>query len=156
MVKVDPAAVSPLDQMIYSADSLAKSFYSAISADLGMADKPNVLTDEKTLQNFTQNYGKVPFVLISAGPANNNYNALKAVTGKPQINSSSTIFTTYLCQTPKRKLTTALLVSVVLANLVLLRALWSVMTIVAVYYVNARDPKGESALSNARNKSADP
>jgi hypothetical protein len=64
------------------------------------------------------------------------------VTGKAEV-TPSTIFTTYLCQTPERKLTTALVVLVLLADLVLLRALWSIMTFVTVHIVNARDPKGK-------------
>jgi hypothetical protein len=140
-VEIDPSFTSPLDQMLYSADTLAKSFYSAISADLGIVNASNVLTNEATLQKFTGNYSNIKFVLVSAGPASDSYDTLKAVTGKPEV-TPSTIFTTYLCQTPERKLTTALIVSVLLANLVLLRALWSIMTFVAVHIVNARDPKG--------------
>jgi hypothetical protein len=142
-VEIHASFSSPLDQMLYSADTLAKSFYSAISADLGIVNGPNILMNEETLQSFTGNYSNIEFVLVSAGPAGDSYEALKAVTGKPKV-VPSTIFTTYLCQTPERKLTTALIVSVLLANLVLLRALWSIMTFVAVHIVEARDPKGRT------------
>jgi hypothetical protein len=134
--------------MLYSATTLAKSFYSAISADLG-SNKPNILTDEAALQKYTSNYSTIDFNLVSAGPAYDSYDALKPVLGKPQI-TPSTIFTTYLCQTPERKLTTALVISVLLADLVLLRALWSIMTLVAVYFVKARDAKGENCFAIIR------
>ena len=141
-VSVDPMATSPLDQMLYSSDLLARSFYSAVLTDLGKVDGANILTDEVALQYFTRNYNNVTFLLLSAGPATDSYDALKASTGKPQV-TPSTIFTTYLCQTPARKLTAALIVSVLLADLVLLGTLWSIMTFIAVYIVNARDPKGK-------------
>jgi hypothetical protein len=68
--------------------------------------------------------------------------------GKPHI-TPSTIFTTYLCQTPERKLTTALIISVLLANLVLLRALWTIVTMVATYLAKANDPKGMLKLQTS-------
>jgi hypothetical protein len=145
-VVIDANAKTPLNQMLYSTDALAKSFYSAISADLGRINKPNILTNETTLQHFTSNYSSIVFGLLSAGPATASYDAMKAVTGKPQI-TSSTIFATYLCQTPKPKLTSALLISVLLANLVLLRALWSILNIFATYLAKAKNLKGECTLA---------
>ncbi|KAF2855447.1 hypothetical protein T440DRAFT_385704 [Plenodomus tracheiphilus IPT5] len=132
---------SPVDAMWQSADTLAKAFYSAISADLGIVGGSNVLTNETTLEAFTKDYSSVEFNLVSAGPASASYDALKHRTGKPEI-TQSTIFTTYLCQTPVRKLATSLVVSVLLANLVLLRGLWTLVTLTAGYFVEARDPKG--------------
>jgi glutamine phosphoribosylpyrophosphate amidotransferase len=140
-VEIDASFTSPLDQMLCAPDTLAKSFYSAISADMGMVTASNTLTNEATLQSFTRNYSDVEFNLVSAGPASDSYENLKAVTGKSEV-APSTIFTSYLCRTPERKLTTALIVSVLLANLVLLRALWSIMTFVAVHVVASRDPNG--------------
>jgi hypothetical protein len=77
--------------MLYLANRLAKSLYSAISADLGIVNGSNILTNEATLQSFTSNY-------------------------------------TLMC-------------SVLLANLVLLRALWSIMTFLTVHIVKARVTK---------------
>lgn len=128
--------------MLFSADTLAKSFYSAISVDLGIVDGSNVLPNEALLQQYTSNYSAVDFGMMVAGPATASYNELKAKTGKPEV-TQSTIFTTYLCQTPTRKLAISLVVSVLLANLVLLRALWTILTLIAGYFVEARDPKGE-------------
>lgn len=151
---IDANAETPLNQMLYSADSLAKAFYSAISADLGMMNGPNILTNEATLQSFTSNYSNIVFDLLSAGPATASYDDLKAVMGKPHI-TSSTIFTTYLCQTPERKLTSALIISVLLANLVLLRALWSIFTVTATYLAKKENPKGECAPNDQWNRHAD-
>jgi hypothetical protein len=141
-MKIDPSSASRQDQMLNSADTLAKSFYSAISADLGRVNHSSILTNEATLQLFTENYSNTVFDLVSAGPASDSYEALKATTGKPKVTPSA-IFATYLCQTPERKLTTALVISVLLANLVLLRALWSTMTLVAVHIVETQDLKGK-------------
>jgi hypothetical protein len=132
--------------MLRSVDTLAKAFYSAISADLG-SSRSTILTDEATLQRYTSNYSNIIFDLVAAGPANNSYDNLKMI-GKPHI-TPSTIFTTYLCQTPERKLTTALIISVLLTNLVLLRALWTIVTMVATYLAKANDPKGMLKLQTS-------
>jgi hypothetical protein len=127
--------------MLYSADTLAKSFYSAVYADLGRVNGSNILTNEDILQKLTSNYSNIAFNKVSAGPATDSYEALKETTGKPVL-TPSTIFTTYLCQIPERKLTTTLIVSVLLANLVLLRALWTIISFVAVHVTEAQDAKG--------------
>ncbi|KAI2479999.1 hypothetical protein Ptr902_08180 [Pyrenophora tritici-repentis] len=141
-ITIDGNSTDPFSLMLVSADSLAKAFYSTISADLGVVNGPNILTNQESLQQFTSDYGNIEIHLIAAGPASDSYDTLKTVTGEPKV-TESTIFTTYLCQTPVRKLTPALIISVLLANLVLLRALWSVMTLVAVQIVDTRDPKGK-------------
>ncbi|KAI8940270.1 hypothetical protein NX059_003972 [Plenodomus lindquistii] len=143
--RIDPTAKDALSQMLYSTDKLAKAFYSAISADIGIANDSNVLTNETALQEFTMSYKTAEFVLVSAGPADDSYDALKPRTGKPEI-TPSTIFTTYLCQTPVRKLATSLFVSVLLANLVLLRGLWTIVTLIAGYIVGARDSNANHCM----------
>jgi hypothetical protein len=63
-VEIDASFTSPLEQALYLADTLAKSFYRAISADLGMVTASNILTNEATLQSFTRNYSEVEFILV--------------------------------------------------------------------------------------------
>jgi hypothetical protein len=134
--------------MLNACDLLAKSFYSAVATDIGRTHGPNILTDESVLQTVTSNYSEIAktFRLVAAGPATDSYDALKSTIGQPMI-TPSTIFTSYLCQTPEKKLISALVVSVLLANLVLLRALWSIVTMAATYLVNLRNPKGGFAGS---------
>jgi hypothetical protein len=139
--ELDTSSQRPFDKMLLSTDMLAKSFYSAILADLG-SNGSNILTDEAALRYYTGRFKDIHSTLVSSGPATDSYDALKAGPGKPKI-TPSTIYTTYLCQTPKRKLTTALIVAVLLADLVLLRALWSILSLGTVHYVKSKDPRGE-------------
>lgn len=132
-------------RMFIASDRLAKAFYSAILADLGDANGPNILTDESKLQSFTSNFSNVDVDWVPVGPANNSYKALRDFTGEPQINRS-TIVTNYLCQTPVPKVAISLVVAVLLANIVFLRALWLVVMLTAGYFVERNDPKGKNAI----------
>lgn len=130
-----------------SATALAKSFYSTIGADLGVVSGAIILLDENILQNFTSKFPK-PRVFDDypgyglVGPAYDSYESLKMKTGVPSI-SPSTMSTTYLCQTPVRKLPATLIVAVLLADLVLLRALWTIVTWVAMSITAYWDATGE-------------
>lgn len=126
-----------------SVDALAKSFYSTVLADLGMTSGPNILTDDEVLRKFTSNYSNLNAATgwVPAGPATGSYGSSQPVTGKPTINSSS-IFNTYLCQIPVQKVPASLIVSVLLANLVFLRALWSMVSLVSSHVAEKQDPRG--------------
>jgi hypothetical protein len=94
--------------MFFSNDALAKSFYSAVLADLG-SNKSTVLTDDTALKLFTSRFPGISSDLVASGSATDSYIALQGGPGKPKI-SPSTILMTYLSQTPECKLTTALIV----------------------------------------------
>ncbi|KAA8620765.1 hypothetical protein PtrSN002B_011448 [Pyrenophora tritici-repentis] len=91
-VTIDGNSTDPFSLMLVSADSLAKAFYSTISADLGVVNGPNILTNQESLQQFTSDYGNIEIHLIAAGPASDSYDTPKTVTGEPKV-TESTIFT---------------------------------------------------------------
>ena len=79
------------------ADRLAKSFESTILTDLGqITTRPNVLIDERLLQNFTSDFSDIFQKWDEVGPAQADYNSLKASTGPLQVNPS-VLATNYLC-----------------------------------------------------------
>ena len=133
-----------------ASDSLAKSFYSTIMTDLGQTTAtPNILLNETALQYFTQNfttmvstYMKSTFVNAVPGPANDSYDALKDQTG-PLKTSVAVISTKYLCQVPRRKSTGTLFVSILVADLVFMQALWKIYNLLTVTWLVHKDPKGK-------------
>ncbi|KAL0254548.1 hypothetical protein SLS55_010025 [Diplodia seriata] len=139
------ADITSAQNWIKSADALAKAFYSTVLADLGMADGPNLLTDEAALRTFTSNFSDAPVEWVPAGPATGSYGSPQLVMGTPVI-KNSTIFNNYLCQTPVQKVPASLIVSVLLADLVFLRTLWSVMNLASTYIAEKKDPKEECKL----------
>jgi len=143
-IRINESGTDATSQMLISADKLTKSFYSTISADLGIINRPNILTDEKILQEYTSNFSnaKADWLFVPAGPAEDSYDALKDRTGKPEV-TASTIFTSYLCQVPKSKVPASMAVSVLLADLVFLRALWTLIMLGGVYFAGKRDKKGK-------------
>ena len=128
-----------------ASDSLAKSFYSTIMTDLGQTTAtPNILLDENALQYFTQNFTTMQSNLVNAvpGPAHDSYDALKHQTG-PLNTSVAVISTKYLCQVPRRKSTGTLFVSILVADLVFMQALWQIYRFLTVIWLVHKDPKGK-------------
>lgn len=126
------------------ADSLAKSFYSTILVDLGQIDaSPNMLTNATALQFFSQDIGELQTHHENAipGPANDSYENLRGQAGNLTM-SPSVISTRYLCQVPKRKSPGTLFISILVADLVLLQALWRILNFVTSFWVTRKDPTG--------------
>ncbi|CZR51793.1 uncharacterized protein PAC_01670 [Phialocephala subalpina] len=124
------------------ADSLAKSFYSTILTDLGQTTAtPNILTNATALQNFSQNFTSMQRQIVNAvpGPANDSYDALKDQTGALNM-SVAVISTKYLCLVPKRKSSGTLFVSILVADLVFMQALWKIFRLCTGAWLTHRDP----------------
>ena len=128
-----------------ASDSLAKSFYSTILTVLGqMTIVPSSLLNATALQHFTQNFTSMQNNTPNAqpGPARDSYEALKDQTG-PLNTSTAVISTKYLCQVSRRKSTGTLLVSILVADLVFMQALWKIFTICTVAWLAHKDPRGK-------------
>ncbi|KAF7512916.1 hypothetical protein GJ744_012019 [Endocarpon pusillum] len=113
------------------ADSLAKSIYSTILTDLGqVSSTPNILNDGDTLQYFTSNFSLALQHIANArpGPATQDYDTLKAKTGPLGV-APSVISTNYICQIPRLKSGGNLFLTVLVADLVFLQALWKIFTL---------------------------
>ncbi|CAJ0547373.1 Ff.00g041270.m01.CDS01 [Fusarium sp. VM40] len=123
------------------ADTLAKAAYSTILVDLGQT-KPesNILTDTKLLTDFTSSFtGLKSAVNLFPGPANDSYAVLGKSTGPLGI-KPSVILTFYVCQVPRLKPAGNLIVAVIVADLVLLQAVWQLYKLATEAYLSRVRP----------------
>lgn len=118
------------------ADSLAKAAYSTILVDLGQkaASKSNILSDTKLLTRYTKNFSTARMANLRSGPAKDSYSTLRETTGSLGI-APSVIATTYICQVPRLKPAGNLIVAIIVADLVLLQAVWQLYKISAEFYL---------------------
>ncbi|KAH8882282.1 hypothetical protein GQ53DRAFT_459974 [Thozetella sp. PMI_491] len=136
-----------------AADSFAKVFEATILADLGQqptAPRASMLTDPGMLQAFSAH---VPDMLTSTlcctndmtqlGLAASDYNtwvAQRAVGASGLGITPSLIATSYLCQVPQRKPLGELILSLLIADLVFLRASWALFKLAVESFMMWRDP----------------
>jgi hypothetical protein len=124
-----------------AADNLAKSFLSVILTDLGQTTaKQNILQDASLLQHFTSNFSEILKDGDSrgSGPMMEDYDTLKDTIGPIGVNPA-TLAVNYLCNVPQLKSWSELIVSILVADLVFLRALWSLFTITMSSWVKYND-----------------
>lgn len=126
--KLDQGQVYPNVWTI--ADSLAKSAYSTVLTDLGqIAAESNLLTNDDDLEYFSRNFSKIQRHKANAdpGPETDVYDdTAKNGTG-PLGTTPSVISMGYICQVPRLKSTGNLLVSILVADLVFLQAVWQLL-----------------------------
>lgn len=121
-----------------SVDSFAKSLYSTVLADLGQRSSyPNILTDARLLEHFTSNFSQMYEDYTIAGPAKAAFSTLNS-TGSLGINPS-VLAATYLCEVPRQKPMGTLIVSILVADLVFLQALWILLKLVVEAYLTRKD-----------------
>jgi hypothetical protein len=130
-------------------DSFAKSFYASILADLGQISESNMLLNTDALEYFTSNLtskidgqnGWVDEFWRSAEPANQSYSKLRAqnIIGDLGINNT-VISSQYLCQLPKLKSNGSLFIAVLVADLVMLQALWVVVDWTMATWLDHKNP----------------
>lgn len=120
--------------VFFELDRLAKTMYSTVLVDLGQDVPPesNVLLSAEALQQFTESLLPYPghaYLLISPGPAQGDYESQKDRTGPLKV-TPSVISTTYSCTLPTRKPVASLILSIFVADLVLLQLAWTVYTFI--------------------------
>ena len=116
--------------------------------DLGQSTAtPNILLNATVLQYFTQNFTYMQNYTVNAQPglANDSYEALKDQTG-PLNMSTAVISTKYLCQVPRRKSTGTVFISILVADLVFMQALWKILNLCSVAWLTHKDPKGKQRI----------
>ncbi|KAF3023600.1 hypothetical protein E8E14_012112 [Neopestalotiopsis sp. 37M] len=128
-----------------AADSLAKSAYSTIMADLGQtSSQPSIFADTTTLEYFSQNISFVTqnYINTYPGPADKPFDSAKdaniTLTFPPSVISA-----TYFCQVPQLKSATNLIVAILVADLVLLRAIWQIYKLGTQAYLVRTRPGSE-------------
>ncbi|TKA27959.1 hypothetical protein B0A50_04025 [Salinomyces thailandicus] len=125
------------------ADILAKAAYSTILTDLGQpsttTNDTNLLLTPETLTHFTKNFTILRRAISNAypGPAVRPYGT--EATGSLGT-TPSTFSTRYLCTIPERKPAGTIFVAVLVADLVMLQALWWLGTAVLGVFALRRRP----------------
>ncbi|KAK7757557.1 hypothetical protein SLS62_000572 [Diatrype stigma] len=124
-------------------DQYGKAYYSTILADLGQSNGPNLLLPEyeATLSKYSETIETLKHILnAEMGPAKHSYTRAKALneTG-PLAILPSTIYSQYLCQVAQLKPPLSLTVAILVADLVFLRALWSLTTAAVTWMVERND-----------------
>ena len=138
-----------IQHFLPAAKAYVISFYSTIMADLGQRNVSNILNDTSMLEYFSSNITRIASEKLPDW-TNLNHNSFPDLAAWPMSSSnssnwhleirSSTISTTYLCQVPRLKSTGNLIFSIVVADLVLLQALWKVFIIVVDWWTKKRYP----------------
>jgi len=139
-----------------SAETMAKSLYATIMADLGQGGV-NIVSDPDLLRDFTSNFTVIQALQAGGRETWGWGNNLKHKTAFPDLaagpyttsNASnwelgvhpSVISVTYLCQVPRLKSTGSLFFSVLVANLVLLQALWKIFVLVVDFFAARKHPE---------------
>ena len=142
------------------ADAFAKVFYSAILADLGQVSGSNILSDPALLQNYT-NFGnitnnatQVETPWLQAGPARSSYTDLASSLG-PLAITPSTIYAQYFCQVPEVKARGTLFVTILVADLVFVQALWQILKWTTTAWLERHDKQANycpGCLETDKNK----
>jgi hypothetical protein len=143
------AAHEQVPNVWIEADSLAKAFYATIMADLGQTSSVNMLANSSALEYFSTNLTNtisgwegtsVIASWLNTNPATQEYSKVKDTTGLLNI-SPSVILEQYLCQIPKLKSGGSLFISILVANLVFLQALWAIVNWIMVWRLERSDPR---------------
>ncbi|KAK8137196.1 hypothetical protein PG984_005136 [Apiospora sp. TS-2023a] len=128
-----------------SAETLAKSAFAMILADQGQASPSTMLTDAALLQTFTANFSafnKGPMANAWPGPATRSYDELRDETG-PLLVTPSVISAQYLCQVPRMRAPSSLVVAVMVADLVFLQAAWQLYKLFTGWWLTRRIPDSD-------------
>ena len=120
-----------------SSDIFAKSLYSTVLADLGQTLSPNILTDALLLEHFTANFSYMYELDDVAGPAKDAFSTRNS-TGPLGIDPS-VLTATYLCEVPRQKPMGNLMVSILIADLVFLQALWMLFKLVVELFMKHKN-----------------
>jgi len=122
---------------------LAKAAYSAVLADLGQADTPNILSNETALGYFTANFTTIHEYLSTDrfGPERIPFDAERSTSGPLGV-VPSVIRQQYYCQVPQLKSTGDLVLSIVIADLVLLQAAWQLFKVFTEWLVTRNGGDG--------------
>lgn len=133
---LDSETLSPM--LGLQVDGFAKSFSSAILLDLGQVS-PNVLTNATSLQYLLKNCTTVGGGDIGGKRITEAYDAFSSFTG-PLGTKKATIYQQYGCSIPQQRSPGSLVISIFIADLVFLQALFKLLTLGTNYWGGWKDP----------------
>lgn len=127
------------------ADVLAKAAYSTVLTDLGQVNAThNLLQDPAQLEHFTANFSNWYDHIANAipGPVIKDYASIGGNTGPLKVRPSVFVLD-YLCQIPRRKPMANLIVSVLVADLVFLQAVWQLYKLAVDSFLKKKIPDSQ-------------
>lgn len=126
MAQGDPGSLARL------LDAFAKSYYSVVMWDLNFDRQTNAFASRNTMDYLVDTI---------ASATGNATVAPNPILGSPDLVGNHARFELqYICSVPQQKDTGSLIISVVVANIVLLCVFWSIFNWVALRYLRSRDP----------------
>lgn len=129
------------------ADNYLKLLYSMVLADLGSASVDSILTNASLLQGYIQNSSMT-----------DTNNKLKDSGIVPLEVTPSTIYAEYSCQVPQRKAVGPLIVTIVIADLVFLQAIYTILTWITTAWTERNNQQAkfcEGCLANMNRGSSE-
>lgn len=144
---------APLPGIWTSVDSIAKTLHATILLDLGQESSDwnisQILIDPELLAYFSQNITHIKDITKENTDENGSWTLDwdEQLSDKPFVTNSSSsssshlgiipsvISTTYLCQVPRLKSSTSLVVSVLTNNIILLSAMWKTFIIFMDFFI---------------------
>lgn len=133
-------------------DAFAKSYYSVVMWDLNFDQETNAFASADSLNYLVST--------INSATGNDTMTP-SPILGSPNLVGNHARFEMqYICSVPRKKDTGSLIISVVVANIVLLCVFWNIFNWVALRYLRSRDPnwdmcrgcllRGESSRARSR------
>ena len=126
-------------------DVFAKSFYSTVLSDLGQPGEMNGVADPYSLnyllgilKDVSQHDMGVQNKTLDHYPLAEAYEQSRGVLPPLKVNSA-TIFAQYTCNVPKLKDPFSLIVSIVVADLVLLQGVWQLLNFATTTHLETKD-----------------
>lgn len=126
-------------------DVLAKIMYSTILTDLGQGTGPNLLLSPSALQHFAVS----PSCAGGQCPLSSAFDPLDKETALLGT-SPAVISSKYLCTVPRRKSAGSLVLSLFIANVVFIQAMWKIFHFLLELVVEKRDREGERTFAVRR------
>ena len=132
-------------QLASNWDIFAKAFYSTVLSDLGQPNEYNGAARPETLNYLLSALKDVPNnqsggqdIYIGAYKLPDTYEGLKS-SMEPLAVQNATIFAQYACSVPKQKDALSLIISVAVADLVFLQALWTLLNFAATTWLGRKN-----------------
>ncbi|THX24887.1 hypothetical protein D6D10_10036 [Aureobasidium pullulans] len=133
-------------------DRLARAMYGAVSIDLGLNNmttgRRTLVYDDDTLEYWTANFSDIANRSAQGIKDFNKNSYIKLTPFEPNVSSierdespPAVIDTSYSCQERRLKSHLNIFISILVADLVLLRAAWSLYNLIVGYYLKDRHPE---------------
>lgn len=114
-------------------DAFAKSYYSVVMWDLNFNRETNAFASKDAMDYLVDTI---------ASASGNDTMTPSPILGSPDLVGNHARFEMqYICSVPQKKDTGSLIISVVVANIVLLCVFWNMFNWIALRYLRSRDPE---------------